>query len=632
MADKMSLHHDKINASLFKLEIFSRPRDGDLDWKPSVCSALPSGFELKFRFWVSRKTGNYDFSVNLFSESESSRVVCSWITLKNGFDIYESTIHPPEIGLYFLCCSFRTSDGKAAFVFPDGSERLPITVYFSDFTTPKWLKGGIIYQIFTDRFAKSENHSVSVKPGAILNPDWENGVPEFAEKPGDPLKNNVFFGGSLYGIIEKLDYLQSLGVSTLYLNPIFEAASNHKYDTGDYFSVDRMFGGEAALDKLISALKKRGMRLILDGVFNHTGDDSVYFNKYGRYTGLGAYQGKASKYYEWYDFICFPDNYSCWWGVKILPAINKQSESFRNFICGEKGVIRHYLKKGVDGWRLDVADELSDEFLNALRKAAKTEKKDSVIIGEVWEDASVKIAYGLRRRYFQGSQLDSVMNYPLRNAIIDYLISGDADKLSETAISLYLHYPKCVSDVQMNLLGTHDTERILNLLAQDGCTGMTNRQLSVHKMDPEARLRGRELLRLAAVLLYTLPGVPCIYYGDEVGMEGGRDPFNRKPFPWGHEDQGMLDWFRKLGKLRADLSELAEGKFSILHSDDSLIAYRRGDLICAVNRGDTKVIVTSGPLQELLSGNASIPGEDGMYRMSLGRDRAGIYKPVPIKT
>ena len=621
----MSLHYEKNNPSLFGCELFMRNPELYPEWQRTYSAAVPLGCELKFRFLISRKTGSFDFTLSLYSDEKSYYTECHWISLENGFDVYESTVSFTEIGLYFLCGNFRTTTGKKNFIFPDGSERLPITVHTSDFSTPEWLKGGIIYQIFTDRFAKSEKIPVAVKPGAVLNPDWENGVPEFAEKPGDPLENNMFFGGSLYGITEKLDYLQSLGVTTLYLNPIFEAASNHKYDTADYLTVDQMFGGDAAFDKLVSELKKRNMHLILDGVFNHTGDDSIYFNKYGRYTNLGAYQGKASKYYEWYNFLSFPDNYSCWWGVKILPAINKQNNSFREFICGEKGVIRHYLKKGADGWRLDVADELSDEFLYALRSAALSEKDDAVIIGEVWEDASDKIAYGARRNYFQGAQLDSVMNYPLRSAVIDYLISGDSEILAKTATSLYLHYPKCVSDVLMNLLGTHDTERILNLLSCDGCSGMSNRELSVYQIPPDLRIRGRELLKLASFLIYTLPGVPCIYYGDEAGMDGGRDPFNRKPFPWGRQDQGMTEWFAVLGSIRGKIKELAKGSFEVLYSENGTLLYRRDNILCAVNRGSEQIIAAPFPLTELITGERAEESPDGMFRILLGRDRAGIY-------
>lgn len=623
----MSQFYNKNNNILFGCELLICNPNSDNEWKRSFSCALPLGSKIKLRFYISRRLGAADFKLCMYSDNESYDADCSWISLENGFDIYETTLDLPKIGLYFLSGSFRTLSGSNSFIFPDSREKLPITVHCADFSTPEWLKGGLIYQIFTDRFAKSEKFPVNVKPDAILNTDWENGIPEFAEKPGEPLKNNTFFGGSLYGIIEKLDYLQSLGVTTLYLNPIFEAASNHKYDTADYFTVDQMFGGNVAFDKLVIALKKRGMHLILDGVFNHTGDDSIYFNKYGRYENLGAYQGKASKYYHWYDFISFPDNYNCWWGVKILPAINKQNDSFREFICGENGVIRHYLKLGADGWRLDVADELSDEFLYSLRKAAKSENKDAVIIGEVWEDASDKIAYGSRRHYFQGHQLDSVMNYPLRNAIIDYLTSGNADILAETATSLYLHYPKCVSDVQMNLLGTHDTERILNLLACDGCEAMSNRELAVHKIPPDIRIRARELLKLAAFLLYTLPGVPCIYYGDEAGMDGGRDPFNRKPFPWGREDNDMLDWFHTLGGLRKNTVPLTDGEFEILYSENGTIVYRRDSLICAVNRGEERLIVTSCPFIDQITGKHSEKSPDGMFRILLGRDRAGIYSP-----
>ena len=341
---------------------------------------------------------------------------------------------------------------------------------------------------------------------------------------------------------------------------------------------------------------------------------------------MGAYQSKESPYYNWYDFKSYPDEYSSWWGVKILPSINKTSEDFREFICGENGVLRHYLRLGIDGWRLDVADELSDGFLDSLRNAVKTEKSDALIIGEVWEDASYKIAYGSRRKYFRGNQLDSVMNYPLRNAITDYLLSGRSEIISRCATSLYLHYPKEVSDVLMNHLGTHDTERILNVLAADGSLSMTNRQLSEYKMSKSDKARGKALLKLAAFLLYTLPGVPSVYYGDEAGMEGGRDPFNRMPYPWGKEDGELLDFYISLGKLRRTHKAFTDGVFSVIYEGDGLFVYQRGNLICAVNRGGDRTLCSKSAVRDLLSNKESVLCDDGLYRIRIKSGDFLVFK------
>ena len=618
--------YDCQDARFFKTELYLKNKKSGVVL-PAYSAALPENNDLKIRFFISRKLGTSDPCAKVVSDIDGHSYFfdCTWTGIDGGFDVYESIINFNGIGLYFLTCSFKNSFGIFSFKFPDETFELPITVYDEGYTTPDWFKGSVMYQIFVDRFAKSEKHSLPIKPGAIINNDWENGIPPFPEIPGDHLDNNVFFGGSLYGVIEKLDYLKSLGVNTLYLNPIFEATSNHKYDTSDYFKIDSMFGGEMAFCELIEELKKRDMHLILDGVFNHTGDDSIYFNKYGKYNEKGAYQGKNSPYYEWYDFINYPDDYQSWWGIKILPSIKKNCSSFRNFICGENGVIKHYIDKGIDGWRLDVVDELSDEFLNDLRATARAKNKNSLIIGEVWEDAAVKIAYDKRRSYFQGSQLDSVMNYPLRSAIIEYLLGTSAEVLAKNAVSLYLHYPKCVSDVQMNILGTHDTERILNVLSNDGSKNMTNRQLSTHKIPNDLRSEGLERLKIASFLLYTLPGVPCIYYGDEIGMEGGRDPFNRMPFSYKRKDDTILKWYRLLGKMRSEFSDFKDGIFSIYASDGGLFVFRRGNIFCATNTGNLSFISSKNIFTDYFSGKTAELSENGMYILPIEHNSVGLY-------
>ncbi len=453
-----------------------------------------------------------------------------------------------------------------------------LTVYDASFNTPDKFRGGMMYQIFVDRFFDGGN-PISPDEGKIYDPNWENGIPQHADRPGGEVANNQFFGGNLWGVADKLDYIVSLGVDTLYLCPIFEAASNHKYDTGDYMKVDRMFGGDEAFEHLVSMCKSKGVKLILDGVFNHTGADSRYFNKFGHYPDAGAYNSKHSRFYNWYTFEDYPDEYRCWWGVKILPAVKSDNKSWREYICGERGVIRHYLNKGIDGWRLDVADELSDVFLDELRAVAREERSDALIIGEVWEDASNKISYDRRRRYFRGSQLDSVMNYPLKEAVIDFILGGAASRLQKTVLELWEHYPRAVSHVLMNFLGTHDTERILTVLADVGTQGMTNAELAAFSLAPEQRETASARLMIAWALLAAFPGIPCIYYGDEIGMEGGRDPFNRMPFKWGYEDCKILEFYRKIGKIRASHSVFADGELTFVQTGDErrLIMIREND-------------------------------------------------------
>ncbi len=451
-----------------------------------------------------------------------------------------------------------------------------LLVYERDYTTPAWFRGGTMYHIFPDRFCCGEG-KVQKRRDAILNPDWESGIPQFAKKPGDPLSNNVFFGGNLWGVSEKLDYLRDLGVTVLYLSPVFESASNHRYDTGDYERVDSLLGGDQAFSKLIREAHTRGIRVILDGVFNHTGDDSRYFNRRLGYPGLGAYQSLHSPYADWYTFREFPDDYECWWGIKIMPRLNSAAESCRRYFTSPEGIAAKWLRAGADGWRLDVADELSDPFLDELRETVKaTTNGEGLLIGEVWENAADKIAYGNRRRYLAGRQLDSVMNYPFRNAALAFLLDRDATTFYNILTELYASYPPAVSHSLMNVLGTHDTERILTLLGDPTAgEGFSNAELSRKRLSSETRASAIRLLKLASALQFTVFGVPSIYYGDEAGMEGYHDPFCRFPYPWGREDTDLQAHYRRLGDLRRRHPSLREGEFRFLFVSEHALGYER---------------------------------------------------------
>ena len=455
------------------------------------------------------------------------------------------------------------------------ADKFRLLVYSPEYETPEWFHGGTMYQIFTDRFFCGKGE-IGTRDDVVMNPDWQAGVKQYAEYPGAPVANNEFFGGNLWGIAEKLDYLKSLGVTVIYLNPIFEAYSSHKYDTGDYMKVDAMFGGEKALEYLVEKCKEQGIRIILDGVFNHTGSDSVYFNRYGKYDSVGAYQSEESEYKDWYFFKEFPDSYECWWNIEILPKLNPECIACRDFLCNKGGVAEKYIKMGIGGWRLDVADELSNDFLDILRDTVKgASNGEGIIIGEVWENAADKIAYGKRRRYFRGKQLDSVMNYPVRNGILAFVTEGDGETLYNVLTELYSSYPETVCHSLMNSLGTHDTERILSVLGDKDVFELTNEELSTHKMNATQRKRAVSKLKIASTLQYTVFGVPSVYYGDEVGLEGGHDPFCRQPFPWGNENQDLISHYRKLGEIRKKNSAFADGKFKIISHTKDFIAYER---------------------------------------------------------
>ncbi|MBR5447844.1 MAG: glycoside hydrolase family 13 protein [Clostridia bacterium] len=446
-----------------------------------------------------------------------------------------------------------------------------LMVYDEDATSSDKMKGGIIYHIFVDRFKNSGR--CPVKEGAILDPDWDGGIPQYGEYPGADVANNVFFGGDLWGIAEKLPYIAKLGASTIYLSPVFDAASNHKYDTADYLTVDSMFGGDDALRHLCAEAEKYGISIMLDGVFNHTGSDSLYFNKEGKYDTVGAYQSEESPYYDWYCFKEYPDKYDSWWGVQILPRVDSSNDGYIDFICDE--VIEKWMDAGVSHWRLDVADELSDKFLSSLEEKVHSKSRDAQIIGEVWEDASDKVSYGARRHYLSSGQLSSVMNYPLRNAIIAYINQKDVLSLRYATETLYRRYPKHVSDTLMNFLGTHDTERAITVFGDDSYRELTNAELSVRRMAPKDKAAAAKKLVEAYAIICALPGVPCVFYGDEAGLEGYRDPFCRMPFPWNNMDEEISAAYRELGMIRKSEALLRDAYFRIVELNEERFIFER---------------------------------------------------------
>ena len=567
---------------------------------------------VKFSLYIPRGCGATSVKLHLFGEGIENKLYKTyefeWESLNGKYDVYshEMSMFDIGVGLYYYKYEIKAEKPKFYGIGDKGTELkeikndsndglIQLLVHLDTKNKPEWICGGIMYHIFVDRFRNSGK--CKPKPTAIMNDDWYNGIPQYASVPGGYVENNMFFGGDLYGIIEKLDYIKSLGVNCLYLSPIFEAYSNHKYDTADYMSIDSMFGSEEAFEELIKETKKRDMHIILDGVFNHTGSDSIYFNKNGNYDSVGAYQSKESPYYEWYNFKEYPNEYECWWDVKILPRVKSDTESYRKYILGDGGVIEKWMKKGIDGFRLDVADELSDEFLRNLNKKLKGINPHGIIYGEVWEDASNKIAYGTRKSYFFGNELDSVMNYPFREAVIEYIKYGNAELFAQTCRMLTSHYPKANADVLMNLLGTHDTERILTVLGGENGDGYSNKELSMKKMTLSQRKKAINMLKIAYTILATVPGVPCIYYGDEVGMEGYRDPFNRMPFPWGKEDNDLLEHYKKIGKIRIDEKLYKDGYFDIVECNEDIMSFARYNdkefVLTIVNRSNKKFHIDS---------------------------------------
>lgn len=514
-----------------------------------------------------------------------------------------------EKGLYFyhfdLCNGQYISNSYDYIgILSNAKEDFQLTVYGDDFEVPSWLSGGVIYQIFPDRFCRCEEQK-QIPSYKVLHENWQE-TPVFMPNAQGEIVNNDFFGGDLKGITSKLDYLVSLGVNAIYLNPIFKAFSNHRYDTGDYMQIDDLLGDKNDFVELIKNAKQKGIKIILDGVFNHTGDDSLYFNKYNRYDSLGAYQSKESKYYNWYNFTNFPNEYDSWWGIMTLPAINEDNDDYIHFITGENGVIDYYTKLGVGGWRLDVVDELPSEFVKSIRNAVKRADNDAIIIGEVWEDASNKISYGNRREYFQGKELDSVMNYPLKNAIIEFVKNGNSEFLLHTIKEQMDHYPQKALHSLMNILSTHDTARILTVLGGESADGKDKITLSKLKISPNQMESAIFKLKVATTLQFTLCGVPSIYYGDEVGMEGYADPLNRCTFPWGNENTEILEWYKFLSNLRKEFSAFKMGDFEQIYCDKGVFIFKRLDeksqvLVCINISSNNFYFEFDGNLKELIT-------------------------------
>ncbi len=515
------------------------------------------------------------------------------MSLKEGLYWY-SFCYDSAYGRMFVS-RFKNGEG---YVSNEGGE-WQLTVYRADYKTPDCFKGGIIYQIFPDRFYFSGTQKKNVPCERFIQTD-KQAVPEHRQNNGACSLGNDYFGGDLEGIQQKLPYLSELGVSIIYLNPIFEAHSNHRYNTADYMRVDSLLGDENNLKELCACAQKYGISIVLDGVFSHTGDDSRYFNKYNRYKTVGAYNSTESEYFNWYKFENWPDKYSAWWGIMSLPETNEENNDFVSFITGENGVLRYWIRQGIKGWRLDVADELPDSFLDKIRVAVKEEDPNAIIIGEVWEDATNKISYGTRRRYLRGSQLDSVMNYPFATAIIEFLTNGNAELFFDIVCSIYENYPKEALHLLMNHIGTHDTERILTALGAERALNKSREWQSKSKMTDEQLQYAKKLLYLAAIIQYTLPGIPSLYYGDETGVQGYGDPFCRSFYPWGNEDMYLVDFYKKIGKFRRGCEAFFDGDFVPLYCGDGVIAFsRKGkkeQVAVCVNRCCDHKIIDVGPL------------------------------------
>lgn len=473
-------------------------------------------------------------------------------------------------GLLFY--SFLINNGKRLFFYHgvsgrgtlsavESAQRYQVTVYDGAFRTPSWPKRSIMYHIFVDRFARSSargglerlRYHSDLRRNVYRHENWDEQPLYLPHDGAEHYLPDDFFGGDLEGIRQKLPYLKELGVGALFLSPIFESYSNHKYDTSDYMKIDPAFGDEEEFRALCADARALGMHIMLDGVFSHTGADSIYFNREGRYGASGAYRDPKSPYTPWYHFHDYPRGYESWWGFESMPNVDEMNPSYLDFITGEHGVIRHWLSAGASAWRLDVADELPDAFIVQLRNACKQEGEENMLLGEVWEDASNKFSSSEQRQYVMGHELDSVMNYPLREAILSFLLGrGDSRQMTEKIHVLRERYPLEFFYCCLNLISSHDVPRALSLLggAPDKDSGVPREKQAGFRLSASSRKTARVRLQLATLIQMCLPGCPCVYYGDEAGSEGLMDPFNRGTFPWGREDIDLQQHFRRIMGFR----------------------------------------------------------------------------------
>ena len=522
-------------------------------------------------------------SVRLFLQTDApDAIVRFWVddhaylypmhAVSGGFEYTFSLPEKPCILWYYFICggmyygNARDNLGGPGEIYAHEPPSYQITVYDPAYETPAWMGDGVMMQIMPDRFFRGGDFPCRGK----LHADWYE-QPELSLSANGDNAANDFFGGDLLGIRQKLPYIASLGVTALYLNPVFLSPSNHKYDTSDYLQIDPAFGTEADLSALCAEGEKFGIRVILDGVFSHTGADSVYFNREHTFPGPGACDSKDSPYYSWYTFLHWPDKYRCWWGFDTLPNVDKTSRAFREFIIrGEDSVCAHWLRAGTSGWRLDVADELPMDFIAEFRARLKKENPQAALIGEVWDDPSRKVAYGALRSYCLGDTLDGVMNYPLRAAILGYLLGqiSPAD-CARQILSLYENVPPAFARANMNLLGSHDKPRALSVLA-DACNMEPDRKYRHPvQLTPEQYALGRKRLIAAWNLVCALPGMPTIYYGDEAGLTGMADPYCRGTYPWGREDETLIAAYRAAA-LRRKNRVLTRGDVRIEPGEESI--------------------------------------------------------------
>lgn len=529
------------------------------------------------------------------------------------------------------------------------SEELPsdfrITVYYPAFSTPEWFRGCTVYQIFPDRFRRGEYKGLARALAyhremgrAIVEKQWGEPLeylPHCGKKYYSP---DDFYCGNFRGIIDAIPYLKSLGIDAVYLNPIFESPYNHRYSISDYMRPDPLLGSERDFADMCSALAAEGIRVILDGVFSHTGDDSLYFDRYSRYGG-GAFANTDSPYRSWYFFDRrYKCGYRSWWGFDTLPEVDELDPAYQSFIGS---VLEKWIGLGASGWRLDVADELPNGFIKFIRKKLKSIAPEAPLIGEVWEDASLKEGDSdgdggfSRRGYTDGDMLDGVMDYPFAEAVCAFLTGGgDSHALFRALCSQLAGYPAPFMRAQLGLLGSHDTYRVLSLLSgAPPVNSLPREEQAVWRPSAAGLARGRARLMQASALQFSMPFAPCVYYGDEAGLQGLTDPFCRRPFPWGDIDGELLAHYRGVASLRREYPALRKGETAFAAPNGEAFAVLRR--LKTAEGASVFITVVSRSAQTLrLSAEdffgEYVPAPGSLGSLSAFTLKGGVRTPLPL--
>lgn len=510
---------------------------------------------------------------------------------ENSKSTFKGKIFLPTKALYNYFLSFKANEKiynitrdhvKSDF---DLSDSFKLSV---NFDVPDWAQGATMYQIFVDRFARGSKEEMKPMPRRHIHQSWEEEMQIGPDNEG--IWNNDFYGGDLKGIIQKLDYIQALGVDILYLCPIVFSQSTHRYDASDFEEIDPYAGTKEDLKELCKEAHKRGMHIILDAVFDHTGNDSKYYNEYNSFNTIGAYQSLDSPYAPFYRFkkdekgsIIFKNGrpqQDFWWGQKNMPQCDCSSKEWQEYITGKDGIIDQWMALGIDGLRLDVADELSDEFIELIRKAVKRNKKDGFIIGEVWESPMRKN----RGFISSGKGMDSVMSYNFISSLIKYFRYADTEDLKNKIMEMQYEYPTETMLSAMNFTSTHDITRGINLwdnnlfdLNGEWPWNLIN---SDHKQCQNYQLAGNldnaTKIYMAYVFALTFfPGTLSIFAGDEVGVEGLGNLNNRKPFPWNNINEELLGFFQEIGQIRKQEQFLKTAELQVKEITPEYFSYER---------------------------------------------------------